>query len=128
MREKTKVIYAALDCQEAPPLNGLPEQIVGTPVICQVCETVEPNKNLSYRELTKGARNIMSLKAENFNVLFKEQNHHYQKIEEASFLEFHLGVNTLIGDFKVTFCDDGTGSVREGRVYASWNGATLNVY
>lgn len=126
MREKTKVIYAAIDCQDAPPLTGLPEQIVGTPV-CTTCEPVEL-KNLTYRELTKGARNIMDLKAENFNVLFEEQNYTFPKIEEAKFLEFRLGMNSLVGNFKVTFCDDGSGCMKEGHVNASWNGTTLSVY
>mgnify|MGYP006910061989 CR=1 FL=1 len=127
MREKTKIIYAAIDCQEItePPV-GYPEQIVGSPV-CTTCEPVQL-KDLTYRELTKGARNIMNLKAENFNVLFKEQNCCFAQLEEANFLQFRLGMNCLIGDFKVTFCDDGSGSIRDGRVCASWDGSNLKVY
>jgi len=128
MRQEAKIIYAAIGEQDAPcdskvEVTTMPP--IGAPAT-KDAEDCSCPKPVSYRELTKGAREIMALKAENFNVLFKEQNINFPKIDEAKFIEFQFGSFTLLGRFKIKYIENGERI--DGMVMASWNGNVLKVF
>lgn len=123
MRQEAKIIYAAIG-EDAPGVK-CDAPPIGAPVAESNCEYCGP-KTLTYRELTKGAREIMALKAANLNVLFKEQNSNFPTIDEAKFIEFQFGQQALLGKFKVSYVDKG--DRYEVIVMASWNGNSLKVF
>jgi hypothetical protein len=122
---KTMVIDSGQDepCESKPEVTSAPNIGVPAPAMPSDCSCAKP---VSYRELTKGAREIMALKAENLNVLFKEQNSNFPKIDEAKFIEFQFGSFTLLGRFKIKYIENGERF--DGMVMTSWNGNVLKVF
>lgn len=128
MRQETKTIYAAIDygenalCTEPEPEISMPS--IGTTSHEQIELPVEASTSLSYRQLTKCAREIMTLNAFNFNSLFQQQNLSFPTIEETKFIEFQFGSNQLIGTFKAKIANDKKNSFDETTVHAAWNSSS----
>lgn len=134
MKQETKVIYSAIDSLET--IENIVEQAkpeistdsnapsIGIPIDGSPPE----KKTMCYRDLKKGARDIMELNASNFNELLSKQNYKFPKIENVSFIEFQFGTGALLGFFKASYIDNSINRLVNTTLFASWNGDTLQVF
>jgi hypothetical protein len=121
MRNEAKIIYAAIEETKEPAQDVISPNI-GIPIAQQI----EPPRPLTYRELTKGAREIIALRASNLNTLFRQQNSTFPPIDDAKFVEFTFGSQCLLARFKATIIENGERI--ESSVMASWDGKSLKVF
>ncbi len=125
MKYEAKIIETAINKIEqdvveknAPPLDSN----INEPSIC------ECPKSFSYRDLKKVSREIVLLRADNFNSLFIEQgSKNFPKIAEVNFIEFYFGQNALVGTFEAHF-EDKESFPYKTTISASWNGNKLKVF
>jgi len=120
MKQEEKVINAALEYCEVPEAKA--QEIEPILQTTPVLSPAELNKDFSYRELKKGAQDILMLSAFNLNTLFKTQNINFPIIRSVCFSHFNLCGNKLAGNFKVVLNDN-----NESFVSVYWNGNSLSV-
>jgi hypothetical protein len=87
----------------------------------------EPPKGFTFSELKKNARYIMLMTAANLSSMYNSQGRNFI-IQSANFLDFYLGSNELVGQFKTKFVDSESDTVFESTSFVAWNGSTMRIY
>jgi hypothetical protein len=102
--------------------TAVEQMVVAPPSLNQPTPALEeqPSYNFTYRELKKAASEMVTLTAFNLNTIFKNQA---PLFEEANFIDFHLGANSLVAKYNVIFSDRS-----QGCVFVGWDGNKLRAF
>lgn len=122
MKLESKLINAILETcctpEVAIPTSDVPIQ--GMPV-----SAIDSNDgHFSFRELKKGAKDIMLLTASNLNSLYRIQNSG-MRVSDATFINFFFGSGTLIGMFKTKY--EQNDEMITSTAYVTWDGKKLSI-